>query len=168
MSLGWPADETDVRNLYWLVARRAGRLDEAVEYQTLAMPDTFRQAGGATVVRQLHDALRVDAQRESSLLALDALDGRLRAAGNTSFATVMFSMNWCTMLGDLDRAFAASSQWLQLSADTGLSGIPQNAGFWLPEMRAFRADPRFGPLASNMGFTAYWRKFGGPDPPPGG
>ena len=75
----------------------------------------------------------------------------------------MFSMNWYAMLGDLDRAFAASSQWLQLSADSGLSGIPHNAGFWLPEMSAFRADPRFESLASRMGLTAWWRRFGAPD-----
>ena len=63
----------------------------------------------------------------------------------------MFSINWYAMLGDLDRAYAASAQWLQLSANSGLSGIPHNAGFWLPEMSAFRADPRFESLASRMG-----------------
>jgi hypothetical protein len=75
----------------------------------------------------------------------------------------MFAMNWYTMLGDLDRAFAASAQWLQLSKDSGLAGIPHNAGFWLHEMRAFRADPRFESLASRTGLTAWWRKFGAPD-----
>ena len=168
MSLGWPADALDVRNVYWITAIRAGAIDDALEYALLAMPTPMRDADGAAVIRLLHAALKSRAQRENAMLALDGLNSRLRDAGTTSFATVMLSMNWYAMLGDLDRAFAASAQWLQLSADTGLSGIPHNAGFWLPEMRAFRADPRFASLASRMGLTAYWRQFGGPDPPPGG
>ena len=163
MSNGWPANEVDVRNLFWLTAIRAGNFDDALENQTLAMSRPLRDADGAATIRLLHEALKSGAQRENALLALDGLNGRLRDAGTTSFATLMFSMNWYAMLGDLDRAFAASSQWLQLSADSGLSGIPYNAGFWLPEMNAFRADPRFESLASRAGLTAWWRKFGAPD-----
>jgi len=163
MSNGWPANEVDVRNLFWLTAIRAGDFDDAIENQTLAMPEPIRDANGAATVRLLHEALKSPTQREDALLALDSLNGRLRDAGTTSFATLMFSMNWYAMLGDLDRAFAASSQWLRLSADSGLSGIPYNAGFWLPEMSAFRADPRFESLASRAGFTAWWRRFGAPD-----
>jgi hypothetical protein len=180
MSLGWPADAVEVRDLYGLVARRAGRLDEAAEYQTLAMPEPLRNAGGAAVVPLLYDALKAPAQRQNALSALDVLTNRVDSARTTSFATLMFAIHWYAMLGDLDRAFAASARWLQLSRDTGLSGIPHNAGFWLPEMRAFRADPRFDSLTSNLGLTAYWRRFGAPDhcelraklvcdpPPPGG
>ncbi len=163
MSLGWPADAVDVRNLFWLAALRARQFDDAMGYQTLAVPGAIRDADGAATIRLLHEALKSRAQRETALLALDGLNGRLRDAGTTSFATLMFSMNWYAMLGDLDRAFAVSSQWLQLSADSGLSGIPHNAGFWLPEMSAFRADPRFDSLASRSGLTAWWRKFGAPD-----
>ncbi len=163
MSLGWPADAVDVRNVYWIAAVRAGDFDDAVENQTLAIPAPIRDAGGATTIRLLHDALKSPVQREHALLALDGLNGRLRDAGTTSFATLMFTMNWYAMLGDLDRAFAASSQWLQLSASNGLSGIPYNAGFWMSEMSEFRADPRFESLATRMGFTAYWRRFGAPD-----
>jgi hypothetical protein len=134
-----------------------------VENQTLAMPFPIRDVGGAATIRLLHEALKSPTQREEALLALDSLNRRLRDAGTTSFATLMFSINWYAMLGDLDRAFAASSQWLQLSADSGLSGIPYNAGFWLPEMSAFRADPRFESLALRSGLTAWWRKFGAPD-----
>jgi len=163
MSLGWPADEVDVRNLYWLTAIRAGDIGGALENQTLAMPGPIRDADGAATIRLLHEALKSPTQREKALLALDSLNGRLHDAGTTSFATLMLSMNWYAMLGDLDRAFAASSQWLQLSADSGLSGIPYIAGFWLSEMNAFRADPRFESLASRAGFPAWWRRFGAPD-----
>jgi len=163
LSLGWPADAVDVRHLYWIAALRAGDFDDAADNQTLAMPETIRQADGTATVRLLHEALKFPVRREDAMLALDGLNGRLRDAGTTSFATLMFSMNWYALLGDLDRAFAASSQWLQLSANSGLSGIPYNAGFWLPEMSAFRADPRFESLASRLGLAAWWRRFGAPD-----
>ncbi|HEU5135830.1 MAG TPA: protein kinase [Steroidobacteraceae bacterium] len=163
MSLGWPADAEDMRRLYADVARRAGRHAEAVEYQTLAMPEAMRQSDGAATVRLLYEALRSPAQRETALRSFDALAARLRDAGTTSFASLMFCINGYAMLGDLDRAYAASAQWLQLSANSGLSGIPHNSGFWLPEMRAFRADPRFETLASNMGLVAWWRRYGAPD-----
>ena len=163
MSLGWPADAGDVRALYWLTAQRAGRQAEAVEYQTLVLPEPMRQAGAGETVRLLHEALKSPGQREPALLSIDALASRLRDAETTSFASLMFCINGYAMLGDLDRAYAASAQWLQLSANSGLSGIPHNSGFWLPEMSAFRADPRFETLASNMGLVAYWRRFGAPD-----
>jgi serine/threonine protein kinase len=163
MSLGWPADAVDVKYVYWLTAIRAGDFGGAIENQTLAMPAPIREADGAATIRLLHEALKSPSQREKALLALDGLNGRMREARTTSFATLMFSMNWYVMLGDLDRAFDASSEWLQLSVDSGLSGIPYNSGFWLPEMSAFRADPRFESLASQAGFTVWWRRFGAPD-----
>ena len=164
MSLGWPADAVDVRNLYWLTAMRAGDIRRRPgDIRRSRCQAPMRDADGAATIRLLHEALKSRAQREKALLALDSLNGRLRDAGTTSFATLMFSMNWYAMLDDLDRAYAVSSQWLQMSADSGLSGIPYNAGFWLPEMDGFRADPRFDSLASRSGFTAWWRKFGAPD-----
>ena len=51
MSLGWPADAVDVRNLYWLAALRAGHFDDAMGYQTLALPGAMRDADGAATVR---------------------------------------------------------------------------------------------------------------------
>jgi hypothetical protein len=114
-------------------------------------------------VRLLHQALQSPDQRENALLSLDALAGSLRESGATSFASLMFNIDGYVQLGDLDRAFAASEQWLQLSSHSGLSGIPYNAGFWTPEMSRFRADSRFEALAARMGLLEYWRRFGAPD-----
>jgi tetratricopeptide (TPR) repeat protein/tRNA A-37 threonylcarbamoyl transferase component Bud32 len=163
MSLGWPADANDITTLYGHEARRAGRHREAIEYQTLALPEGLRDAQGVGLVAKLYAALAAPMSREPALIALDDVTARLKGVGTSSFHSLMFAMNWYVMLGDLDRAFAASDQWLQLSRLTGLSGIPHNAGFWLPEMRAFRADVRFGRLATDLGLTGYWRRFGPPD-----
>ena len=60
-----------------------------------------------------------------------------------SFDMLMFSMNWYTMLGEIDRAYLVSERWLAEVQRSGRSGIPFIFGFWMPEMRPFRADPRF-------------------------
>ena len=164
MSLGWPDDETDVRTLYAHAARRAGRDAEAAEYQALALPPAAIAAGAdLPFVRNLLAALRAPALRPAALRELDAFDARIDLADARSFAALMFSMQWHTLLGDLEGAHARGVSWLELSARTGLSGIPHNGGFWLPEMAPFRAHPRFAALTERMGMTGYWRKFGPPD-----
>ncbi len=115
------------------------------------------------MVHLLHKALADPAERRNAIAALDALNGQGPESGMGSFAMLMFSMNWYTMLGDVDRAYLVSDRWLAESRRSGLSGIPFIFGFWLPEMRPFRADPRFQELARHMGFIAYWEKFGPPD-----
>jgi hypothetical protein len=67
------------------------------------------------------------------------------------------------MLGDVDRAYLVSDRWLAESARAGRTGIPYILRFWWPEMRPFRADPRFAELARHLGFISYWEKYGAPD-----
>jgi hypothetical protein len=163
MTNGWPADSRDVEELNSEVARRAGRYAEAAEYQAMTLPAEARQAGAVEVVHLLHKAMADPAERRNAIAALDALNGQGPDKGMGSFAMLMFSMNWYTMLGDVDRAYLVSDRWLAESRRTGLSGIPFIFGFWLSEMRPFRADPRFQELARQMGFITYWEKFGSPD-----
>jgi len=78
------------------------------------------------------------------------------SAPGETFAALMIEMQSQTSRGDLDRAYEASARWVALVARTGLSGIPHTSGYWLPEMRTFRADPRFPHLARQLGFSNYW------------
>ena len=162
MSHGWPADSRDVRQLSSEIARRAGRYAEAAEYQATTLPAETQQAGGVAVVQLLHESLSNPSLRHSAIAALDALNAR-SDAGMSSFAMLMFSMNWYTLLGDLDRAYQVSERWLTESRRAGSIGIPFNFAFWLQEMRPFRADPRFQDLARRMGLFDYWQRFGPPD-----
>jgi hypothetical protein len=159
-SLGWPADERDVRELYARGARRAGRMVEAASHQVLALPEAIRARDGATLVPVLHEALLSAGRRGQALRGLDELDTSLRAAGAQTFASQMFLITWYAMLGDLDRAYVAADGWVALTRSSGMSGIPHNAGFWLDEMRAFRADNRFDDLVERLGLTGHWRRFG--------
>jgi tetratricopeptide (TPR) repeat protein len=164
MSLGWPDDEADVRTLYAQTARRAAHHAAPAQYHGLALPPAAHAAGAdLPFVRRLHAALRAPALRTAAVRELDALDARIDLANARSFGALMFSIQWHTLLGDLDGAHARAAHWPELSARTGLSGIPHNGGFWLPELRPFRAHPRFAALADRMGLTSYWRKFGPPD-----
>ena len=115
------------------------------------------------MVQQLELALRSPARRATALLSLDDLQARLRSTDTLSFSSLMFHMNWYTMLGDLDRAYAAAEIWVALSTGSGLAGIPHIDKFWLEEMRAFRADPRFHDVVEKMGMIEYWRRFGAAD-----
>jgi hypothetical protein len=161
LSHGWPDDARDVQQLSADTARRAHRYAEAAEHQTRTLPPATRQAGGADVVRQLYAALADPALRPSAIAALDALNAT--AADMDSFTMLMFSMTWYTLLGDVDRAYEVSERWLAQTRRAGSVGIPFNFGFWLAEMRPFRADPRFEELSRRMGLLDYWRRFGPPD-----
>jgi tetratricopeptide (TPR) repeat protein len=163
MTHGWPGNSSDVQKLTGDIARRAGRFAEAADYEALALPESIRQAGGAGLVRLLYAALAEPARRPEAIAALDALTARDAPAELNSFSMLMFSMNWYTMLGDLDRAYLTSERWLRESARLKLAGLPFLTGLWLPEMREFRADPRFSHFAERLGFLPYWRKHGAPD-----
>jgi serine/threonine protein kinase/tetratricopeptide (TPR) repeat protein len=163
LSLGWPAEEVDVRELYARMARRDGRYQEAASYLSLVLPESIRARSDTTLVTRLHEGLQTGAARQPALEALDEVAGRMRVADAESFAALMFLMNWYAMLGDLDRAYLTADRWVSLRDRSGLSGIPHNAGFWLDEMRAFRADPRFHDVTKRLGMIDYWRRFGVPD-----
>jgi hypothetical protein len=55
--------------------------------------------------------------------------------------------------GDLDGAYAKAAKPVRPS----MRGTMQ---FFYPEMKAFRQDPRFMPLANRLGLVEYWRTSG--------
>ncbi len=55
--------------------------------------------------------------------------------------------------GDVDGAYAAMDKYLA-------GGAPFTGLLFYPEMKAFRADPRFMPLAGRLGLADYWIKSG--------
>ncbi len=69
-----------------------------------------------------------------------------------------------TLLGDLDLAYDIASRRVDEFERTGaivvVNFMPQ---LWLPELRAFRQDPRFHDLVSRLGLLDYWHENGPPD-----
>jgi hypothetical protein len=46
---------------------------------------------------------------------------------------------------------------------TGILNTINLPPLWLPELRAFRRDPRFGDLVAGLGLLDYWKEHGPPD-----
>jgi tRNA A-37 threonylcarbamoyl transferase component Bud32/tetratricopeptide (TPR) repeat protein len=126
----------------------SGHEAQAIRYVDIAL--SLGWPSDARDVQEVYSlvARRSDRHHQSAETGLDD-------AADT-FAAQMFAMQWYTARGDLDRAYAASERWVALSERTGLSGIPHNSGFWITEMRGFRADARFAALAARMRLSNYW------------
>ena len=62
-----------------------------------------------------------------------------------------------TSFGRMDDAYRV--------ANADLDEFPINVGWliWAPELAAFRQDPRFAKLATDLGLVAYWREYGWPE-----
>jgi hypothetical protein len=69
---------------------------------------------------------------------------------------------WLAMLGALDDAFDVANRALDRFAEFGMIGF-QCGVLWMPELQAFRRDPRFAPLTERLRLPRYWRQSGAPD-----
>jgi hypothetical protein len=125
-----------------------------------AFSEIARQSGGDDAIRLIYAAL-VDSSKKAA--ALDALrEWRARSAGMDSSLMVVQSVIWYTMLGALDSAYEVANPGLDKLRRSGSAG-GSLGGLWIPEMRPFRQDSRFGPLMDRMGLLEYWKEYGPPD-----
>jgi hypothetical protein len=71
---------------------------------------------------------------------------------------------WSVVFGDLDLAYLVGKCTLDHFDAEGAAAvtafIPQ---LWIPELRAFRQDPRFRTLATRLCLPLYWQRYGVPD-----
>jgi hypothetical protein len=67
-------------------------------------------------------------------------------------------------LGALDTAYTAANRCLDRAASDHVYGVFSFAAlWWTPELRAFRADPRFQALVARYGLMPYYQQYGPPD-----
>jgi hypothetical protein len=118
-------------------------------------------AGGAQVVELLCKALRDPGQKAAALAALTAFEGRL-ADGELDQATRKRLLLWYVLLGALDVAFDFAGRSMDRYAREGTVGSAWGS-LWLPEMKAFRADPRFAQFATRLRLPEYWAQQGPPE-----
>lgn len=72
-------------------------------------------------------------------------------------------IGYFTQLGALDEAYALANQTLdEIARSSGTIGNAWGV-LWIPEMRAFRRDPRFQAFAARLKLFDYWRRYGPPD-----
>lgn len=147
---GIRAPPWDVRLAQARAASRAGRQGSAARLATDALPPALRDGAGAAVLSSIHAALAGKAGRETAVRRFEEFAPRLLADGvdcrtRAYFLTLLAALGAITEAYDLlDRTmFGAVGH--HLSVELG--------DLWVPEMRRFRADPRFPFLLSRLGIS---------------
>ena len=139
---------------------RAGRHDAAcalIQESLAATPGASRDAEAMDLV---FGGLAGTRERSAAITALDAL----RADGLTTQPPIMRRrmILWYSMLEAYDEAYEVMHRGLDDFAATGTIGVAWGY-LWLKEFAGFRADPRFGALATRMKLPDYWAVHGPPD-----
>jgi TolB-like protein/tetratricopeptide (TPR) repeat protein len=118
-------------------------------------------AGGAEVIRLVHAALTLGANRSNAVQALNAFASAVTPQ-QIGPELNMHVLAWYTMLGELDRAYGFVERVLQqhLPQQTPSLFLPW---IWLPELLPLRQDPRFQELVRHFRLIDYWRQYGPPD-----
>jgi len=140
---------------------RDGRYDEAAELAVAGLPPELAADDGDETVRQVYSVLRDRTAIGPQIEALDRLRARSIAGPMTQLVKRRF-MLWYTQLGALDQAFEVASESLDYFARAGTIGTAW-AFLWMPEMLAFRRDPRFQLLCRRLRLFDYWASYGPPD-----
>lgn len=162
-ALGLAPDEPPNRAIRAAMALHFGSWEDASRHIVVALPPSMRALGAETAPLVYRACLGLDDKAEASRavarLAASA-DDALLTRHQIAFGTVM---KWQIMLGALDAAFAIGERMIAVWRRTGQLATTSLFQMWLPDMRPFREDPRFGDFVSELGMVAYWRRHGPPD-----
>jgi DNA-binding winged helix-turn-helix (wHTH) protein len=159
--LGQSRTVAPLPEIYALLALRAGRHPDAAAHLIAGLSPRVHAAGGSKAIESLCAALEHQAPRGAATAALDDLESRLQPEDLDQPMRKRLLL-WLTMLADQDAAYAFLWRCLDHYARAGTVGSAW--GFlWLPEMQAFRSDPRFQQFISRVRLIDYWREYGAPD-----
>ena len=160
-AMGGQANRPHIASILARLAQRARRFDEAVSLLQASLSDTLRAAGSEAVIAAV---VAATAERSLASSAIDAIDSLVVRLGFQSVPQSLRHqiLSWYTELGALDKAYPFADDMLDHLGRQGIVGMTWS-GLWLREMREFRRDRRFEPLAARMGLTQYWNHFGPPD-----
>lgn len=142
-------------------AIRSGDYEEAVEIEMKAPWSGARSDAGRSTMKQVYAALGGRAERGAAVRSLRALLEAPNAADPLSQRKedgIFLSV----LLGDLDLAFESANRWLDRFARSGTIGTTWGV-LWIPELHAFRRDPRFQALVDRLKLFDYWKRHGPPD-----
>jgi hypothetical protein len=157
---GYPFHAEPLPLLRSLVALAAGDDRAAAKAMADGYPGALAEAGLGEVLQRCFAAVT---GRGSCEIAVASLDRLMKlpvaqdAASVVGLATVLY-----TRLGSIDGAYRMA-ELLASQVESGRTISPMLGIFWHCELEAFRDDPRFIPLAEQLGFIEHWRRYGGPD-----
>lgn len=144
----------------WAFARaeaRRGAFGQAEAWARQALPPVLHGLGGNEVLATLYAALAEPSQAPQASRALEAFAPAL-AMPQVDARTRAFFVVALATLGSLDGAYGLIERFL-FAAATEQHSVDLSE-LWLPEMQAFRADPRFADLVDRTGLAAHWRALG--------
>jgi hypothetical protein len=145
--------------VYRTAAIRSGRYTD--EAEDLGLSSAMRTPDAVATVKQVFVAFTKREERPAADRALRKLAQQLDSLGPAQRQREPMVL-WPVLLGDLDFAFESANHWVDVDSQEGSVGI--SWGFlWMPEMRPFRADPRFQALVTRLKLFEYWRQYGPPD-----
>lgn len=140
---------------------RNGRYEDAARRFDAIHGAAGSVIGTREVIDQVFAALAERIPRAQGIAALDGLWSSADPNGLSQLLKRRF-MVWYSLLGALDQAYIVATQALDQFAKSETIGTAWSF-LWMPEMRAFRQDPRFQALVTRMGLPEYWNRFGPPD-----
>jgi TolB-like protein len=160
--LGFPASAVPMADVVAALALRARHFVEAADASVAGLPPEMGAIDGAMVVRQAIEALaRPASARSAEIQALIQLWNSLPDRARSQMLSKRFLL-WFTLLGDVDSAYRAINESLDLWAKRGSIGLMW--GFiWMRELLPFRQDPRFQLFVKRLGLFDYWAKYEPPD-----
>jgi TolB-like protein len=164
VNLGWPRVVVPLPFITAGIAINAGRHAEAAEQIKAVLAPEILDAGGAVAVDRIYAAVAGDADKHLAIEALQSLRAGTARAPMLRPVMVMLATNWFTRLGAVDLAYEVAHATPEELETTGvLSNVTFVGTCWLPEMRAFRQDPRFQAYVTRLGLMQYWKQYGPPD-----
>jgi len=144
-------------------ARRVGRYAEGGELVLAVLPAAVRDAGGEDVVRLVYRAFGDPKVTGAAVAALRELYTRLDSPIADGWPMAILGINWYVLLGSLDDAYAIAERLLSQFERTRHMANINLMPLWLPDLVAFRRDPRFHQFTVRLGFFEYWKAHGPPD-----
>jgi TolB-like protein len=162
---GFSKTSNPLHNVYGLAAMRAGHYQEVVDdWSGPGMGVGFESSPAGEVTRLILAAMADPTRRQAALAARARLFPKVAApiadhAGN-AFSTCLYAAIRYAYLTALDVAFDLGNQCID---DYQEGQMTRLSNLWVPELRTFRKDPRFQPLATRLGLMEYWEQYGPPD-----
>jgi TolB-like protein/DNA-binding winged helix-turn-helix (wHTH) protein len=162
---GVPEDLPPMHAIRSSALRRAGRYADAAREAAPGLPEGLRMAGSEELLEQVYRGFKDPAHRAPALEAVGRFVSEMNSQhGHTyPYAMLIYTMNWYTQLGALDRAYALAERWIDHYEQTGLVGVPFTIFLWDDDMRPFRRDPRFHDFVARLNYTMLWQRNGLPD-----
>jgi hypothetical protein len=162
VTLGAQPGTGSVFQAFVLAAIRGGRFAEALDRVTDSLPPAIRSAGGAEVLRLVYAALADPSKKPAADKALKGLVQRMGVRNLQTVNRRDFIL-YFAMLDALDPAYDLASRYLDDFIGSGAGGGVNWDFLWIPEMHAFRQDPRFPGFVTRLNLISYWKQYGPPD-----